>query len=103
MRARFYVYSQTGHDALVSVVWCSTMTSNGNGITPPVSQREVWATSAAIIVGQLLFVVLTGGQLCSHVKHPPMHASSGCWGAALAIDLPHNQGYVYVAMLAQVS
>jgi len=40
------------------------MTSNGNGITPPTSQREVWATSAAIIVGQLLFVILTGARTC---------------------------------------
>jgi len=53
--------SALGHDVLCV---CSTMTSNGNGITPPTSQREVWATSAAIVVGQLLFVVLTGAWTC---------------------------------------
>ena len=49
---------------IMMLLSCSTMTSNGNGITPPTSQREVWATSAVIIVGQLLFVVLTGALTC---------------------------------------
>ena len=52
------------HTRTLMLLPCSTMTSNGNGITPPTSQREVWATSAAIIVGQLLFVILTGAWTC---------------------------------------
>lgn len=38
----------------------STMTSNGNGNTPPTNLSEAWVCSFVIMAGQLLFVVLTG-------------------------------------------